>query len=187
MRYVALLTVAAIAVSTAYADDRAVPPGRPLPGGQAGAPGPGGIGGKRGEHVYQVGPLAPPHPSQASVIELLEDDAERLARSLNPGADLTNLGVAGAWGEDCYSGATALKVAGYQRFRENLPGWLTRTPDRSSPTSASRRARRACSIRAASRRRLPLFRGKPKGPPTRRNCHRARPMWTCPTRACPCR
>jgi hypothetical protein len=71
----------------------------------------------------QPGTLAPPHPSGAAVIELLEDDAARLARSLNPGQDLTNLGKAGAWGDDCFSGVCALKVAGYQRFRENLPGW----------------------------------------------------------------
>jgi hypothetical protein len=57
------------------------------------------------------------------VIELLEDDAARLARSLNPGRDQTNLGRAGAWGDDCFSGVCALKVVGYQRFRENLPGW----------------------------------------------------------------
>lgn len=103
--------------------DRAAPPGRPLPGGQAGSPGPGSGFGKRPATRIQVGPMAPPHPSQAAVIELLEDDAGRFARSLNPGVDLTNLGQAGAWGDDCYSGATALKVAGYQRFRENLPGW----------------------------------------------------------------
>ena len=117
-----LLTVVLIAATTVHAD-RAVPQGRPVPGGQAGAPAPGGFGGKRGVPRYLVGPMAPPHPSQAAVIELLEDDAGRLARSLNVGADLTNLRQAGAWGEDCYSGATALKVAGYQRFRENLPGW----------------------------------------------------------------
>jgi hypothetical protein len=121
MRYAVLLTVAALAAATAQAD-RAVPPGRPLPGG-AGEPGPGGFGGKPPATRFQVGPMAPPHPSQAAVMELLEDDAGRLARSLNPGADMTNLGQAGAWGEDCYSGANALKVAGYQRFRENLPGW----------------------------------------------------------------
>src|SRR5262249_12214500 len=69
------------------------------------------------------GPVAPPHPSGAAVIELLEDDAGRLATSLNPGADLTPLGQAGAWGDDCFSGACCLKVAGYQRFREQLPGW----------------------------------------------------------------
>lgn len=68
-------------------------------------------------------PVAPPHPSKAAVIELLEDDAGRLARSLNPGQDLTNLGRAGAWGDDCFSGGCCLKVAGFQRFREYLPGW----------------------------------------------------------------
>jgi len=69
------------------------------------------------------GPVAPPHASKAAVVELLEDDAGRLSRSLNPGADLTNLGRAGAWGDDCFSGVCSLKVAGYQRFRETLPGW----------------------------------------------------------------
>jgi hypothetical protein len=68
-------------------------------------------------------PAAPPHASKAAVIELLEDDAGRLARSLNPGEDLTNLGRAGAWGDDCYSGICSLKVAGYQRYRQSLPGW----------------------------------------------------------------
>jgi hypothetical protein len=103
--------------------DRAVPQGRPLPGG-AGAPAPGfGPGEKRLMVRPDFGPVVPPHPSKAAVVELLEDDAGRLARSLNPGADLTNLGRAGAWGDDCFSGICSLKVAGYQRFRETLPGW----------------------------------------------------------------
>jgi hypothetical protein len=103
--------------------DRALPQGRPLPGG-AGAPAPGFQAGEKMIVVRRnFGPVAPPHPSRAAAVELLEDDAGRLARSLNPGADLTNLGRAGAWGDDCYSGVCSLKVAGYQRFRENLPGW----------------------------------------------------------------
>jgi hypothetical protein len=57
------------------------------------------------------------------VIELLEDDAGRLARALNPGPDQEALARAGAWAGDCFSGANSLKVAGYQRFRETLAGW----------------------------------------------------------------
>jgi hypothetical protein len=104
--------------------DRAMPQGQPLPGGAGMAQSGSGPGsGKPAMVRPNVGPMAPPHPSKAAVIELLDDDAGRLARSLNPGADLTNLGRAGAWGEDCYSGVCSLKVAGYQRFRETLPGW----------------------------------------------------------------
>jgi hypothetical protein len=124
------LAVAMTVASAAHAwmGDRALPAGRPLPGGGgfagAGMQPPGfGPGGMRIVARPEFGPVAPPHPSRAAVVELLEDDAGRLARSLNPGADLTNLARAGAWGDDCYSGISALKVAGYQRFRENLPGW----------------------------------------------------------------
>ena len=53
----------------------------------------------------------------------MEDDAGRMARGLNAGEDQTNLGKAGAWGEDCFSGVCCMKVAGYQRFRANIPGW----------------------------------------------------------------
>jgi hypothetical protein len=102
-----------------------VRPGRPVPG-QAGAPGPGGFpGGKPGPRATtNFGPIAPPHPDGAAVVELLEDDAGRLARALNPGQDHSSLGKAGAWAGDRFSGASCLKVAGYQRFRETLPGWI---------------------------------------------------------------
>jgi hypothetical protein len=101
--------------------DRALPPGRPLPGG-AGMPAPGfEFNGKRLIVRPQAGgPVAPPHPSGAAVVELLEDDAGRLARSLSSGPELAK---AGAWGEDCFSGVSSLKVNGYQRYREQLPGW----------------------------------------------------------------
>ncbi len=70
--------------------------------------------------------VAPPHPAKAAVVELLEDDAAWLARQLNRTStpeELDGLGRAGAWGEDCYSGGACLKVAGYQRFTEHVPGW----------------------------------------------------------------
>lgn len=108
------------AAAQAWFGDRVAPAGRPVPG-QAGTPAPGA--GKRALDFPVLRPIAPPHPSGAAVIELLEDDAARLARSLNPGQDLANLGKAGAWGDDCFSGVCALKVVGYQRFREQLPGW----------------------------------------------------------------
>jgi hypothetical protein len=101
-----------------------IPSSRPLAETQAGCPGPPGIMFKKvPRELVSYGPVAPPHPSGAAVIELLEDDAGRLSTSLNPGADLAPLGKAGAWGDDCFSGACCLKVAGYQRFREQLPGW----------------------------------------------------------------
>ncbi|MSR52447.1 MAG: hypothetical protein EXS09_04055 [Gemmataceae bacterium] len=75
-------------------------------------------------HLVPLAPIAPPHPSGAAVIELLEDDAGRLARCLNAGDPATQEGTkAGAWGEDCYSGICSLKVAGLQRYREQIPGW----------------------------------------------------------------
>jgi hypothetical protein len=123
---VCAMAVACMAATTVHAwyGDRAALPGRPLPG-QAGAPAPGfGPGATKPLTISPAyGPIAPPHPSKAAVIELLEDDAGRLARSLNPGEDLTNLGRAGAWGEDCFSGVCSLKVAGYQRYRQSHPGW----------------------------------------------------------------
>ena len=89
-------------------------------GGPAGAP---PLGERALIRPANFGPVAPPHPSGAAVVELLEDDAGRLARALNPGPDQESLARAGAWGGDCFSGATSLKVAGYQRFRETLAGW----------------------------------------------------------------
>lgn len=107
--------------------DRIMPPGRPLPGGfapvAAGAPVPGGGFGAPGPPPSAFGSVAPPHSSRAAVIDLLEEDAGRLARALNPGQDLSNLGRAGAWAADRFSGATALKVAGFQRFGDLLAGW----------------------------------------------------------------
>jgi hypothetical protein len=117
-----LLAAILLAVPGPAVADRALPAGRPVPG-QGRVPPPGGFGSGAPAPRPEFGPVAPPHPSGAAVIELLEDDAGRLSRSLNPGQDLINLGRAGAWGEDCFSGVTALKVAGYQRFREQLPGW----------------------------------------------------------------
>jgi hypothetical protein len=114
-----LLTAVLVAAPGVAVADRALPPGRPLPGG-AGAPPPGFGSGKPAPRLAAGGPVAPPHPSGAAVVELLEDDAGRLARSLNAGPEL---GKAGAWGEDCFAGASSLKVAGYQRYREQLPGW----------------------------------------------------------------
>src|SRR5262245_9931760 len=115
---VAVVWIAGTTVNAWYGD-RAVPAGRPLPG-QAGGQAPGsGFGpGKPLAITPGYVPVAPPHPSKAAVIELLEDDAARLTRSLNPGEDLTNLGRASAWGEDCFSGVCSLKVAGYQRYRQ---------------------------------------------------------------------
>lgn len=110
-------------VANSWMGDRAVPPGRPLPGG-AGAPAP-GFAGKRAIPRFQPGdlPLAAPHPSGASVIELLEDDAGRMGRVLAAGDDPAKLGKSGAWGEDCFSGICCLKVAGYQCYRSTIPGW----------------------------------------------------------------
>lgn len=103
--------------------DRIVPPGRPVPGGFApGVP----FAGKKilGEPPlpHNVA-LAPPHPSGAAVIELMEDDAGRMGRVLAAGDDPAKLGKAGAWGEDCFSGVCCLKVAGYQCYRSSIPGW----------------------------------------------------------------
>lgn len=70
--------------------------------------------------------VAPPHPAKAAVVELLEDDAAWLAPQLNRAvvpADRDQSGRAGPWGEDCYSGGACLKVAGYQRYDEHIPGW----------------------------------------------------------------
>jgi len=113
----------------AYAD-RIVQPGRPLPGGFGSGPGSGAPGpdfqGRRiiDGRLVPIAPIAPPHPSGAAVIELLEDDAGRMARGLNADDPATQEGTrAGAWGEDCYSGICSLKVAGQQRFREQIPGW----------------------------------------------------------------
>jgi len=129
-----LLAAFVLAAPATAQADRAAPVTRPVPG-QAGAPEPGsGPGSGKPLMVRaRTGPVAPPHPSGAAVIELLEDDADRLARSLNPGQDLANLGKAGAWGDDCYSGVCALKVAGYQRFRENLPGWTYPVAEKPRP------------------------------------------------------
>ena len=92
--------------------------------GLPGAPLPSGISpGKPSPQLVSHGPVAPPHPSGAAVIELLEDDAGRLARSLNPGKDQDALARAGAWAGDCFSGANCLKVAGYQRHRESIADW----------------------------------------------------------------
>ncbi|HEX3147076.1 MAG TPA: hypothetical protein VHR66_03280 [Gemmataceae bacterium] len=90
---------------------------------QAGAPGPPLL--KKGfdPQMLGAGYLAPPHPSGAPVMELLEDDAGRLAHALNPGPDQDSVARAGAWAGDCYSGASCLKVAGLQRFSPSLAGW----------------------------------------------------------------
>jgi hypothetical protein len=125
-----LLTFALLAAlvvppgARAWFGDRMLPPGRPVPGGHAGASPPGYLAPPGALPTTAPGPVAPPHPSKAAVIELLEDDAGRLARALNPGdKDAESQARAGAWGGDCFSGACSLKVAGYQRFRETLPGW----------------------------------------------------------------
>jgi hypothetical protein len=111
------------AAAHAWMGDRVVAPGRPLPGG-AGAPAP-GFAGKWAAPRFQPAdvPIAPPHPSGAAVIELLEDDAGRMARILAAGDDPAKLGKSGAWGEDCFSGICCLKVAGYQCYRSSIPGW----------------------------------------------------------------
>jgi hypothetical protein len=118
--FVAILLIPGAA--HAWMGDRVIAPGRPLPG--AGLPAP-GFAGKRAVPRLQPGdlPLAPPHPSGASVIELLEDDAGRMARVLAAGDDQAKLGKSGAWGEDCFSGVCCLKVAGYQCYRSTIPGW----------------------------------------------------------------
>src|SRR5262245_40636985 len=84
-------------VANSWMGDRAVPPGGRCPGG-AGAPAP-GFAGKRAVPRFQPGdlPIAPPHPSGASVIELLEDDAGRMGRVLAAGDDQSKLGKSGAW------------------------------------------------------------------------------------------
>jgi hypothetical protein len=123
-----LLAVLAVAPpARGWFGDRVLPPGRPVPGGfaPAGAPGPGFPLGKvpaPGERNF--GPVAAPHPSGAAVIELLEDDAGRLARALNSGGASEENSRAGPWAGDCFSGATCLKVAGYQRYRDGLAGWV---------------------------------------------------------------
>src|SRR5690349_2881095 len=117
--------LAALAVppaGRAWLGDRALPAGRPVPGQPgAGAPGPPGYLGPPGSPAAV--PVAPPHPSKAAVIELLEDDAGRLARALHSGGEAEKRSRAGSWGADCFSGACALKVAGYQRYRDALAGW----------------------------------------------------------------
>src|SRR5437588_429001 len=78
------------------------PAGKAMPGG--GSPGP--------PVPTNYGPIAPPHPSRAAVVELLEDDAGRLARALNAGEAWAGITAAGAWAGDKFSGATCLKVVG---------------------------------------------------------------------------
>jgi hypothetical protein len=115
-----LIALAVPPAAPAWFGDRAIPFQRPLPGdGSPAAPG----RPPPAPHLAPATPVAPPHPSGAAVIELLEDDAGRLARALNPGKDQESVAKAGAWAGDCFSGASALKVAGYQRFRETLAGW----------------------------------------------------------------
>lgn len=116
--------IAILALSPSAFADRAVPPGRPLPGG-FGAPAPGFAGKRIAPERFQPAPqpLAAPHPSGASVLELMEDDAGRMARRMAGGDDTAQLGKSGAWGEDCFSGNCSLKVAGYQSYRSNIPGW----------------------------------------------------------------
>jgi hypothetical protein len=109
----------------AWMGDVALPARRPVPGDgtpppAAGAPAPGT---RPPSRAVQATPVAPPHPSAAAVIELLEDDAGRLARALNAGSDQESAARAGAWAGDCFSGASSLKVAGYQRYRDTLAGW----------------------------------------------------------------
>lgn len=120
-----LATVLLAAGPALAAGEKFIPPGRPVPGAQAGAPGPGGFGrGAPPAPGLFTGPIAAPHPSGAAVVELLEDDAGRLARALQSGRQPEELARAGAWGGDCFSGVCCLKVAGYQRFRETMPGWV---------------------------------------------------------------
>ena len=127
----AIVAVLALPPASAYSD-RMVPAGRPVPGFPggglpgAGAPGPpGGFqGGKLSPQLGATGgPVAPPHPWQAAVVELLEDDPGRLARALYSGGQIEQQSRGGAWAGDCYSGASALKVAGIQRYRDTLAGW----------------------------------------------------------------
>jgi hypothetical protein len=110
-----------LSLSSTAPADRAVPPGRPVPGGFA----PGWAGKRIYPERFQPAPqaLAAPHPSGASVLELMEDDAGRMARRMAGGDDTAQLGKAGAWGEDCFSGNCSLKVAGYQSYRTSIPGW----------------------------------------------------------------
>jgi hypothetical protein len=119
-----VVLLALLAVPSVAYTDRAVPPGRPLPGG-FGAPGPGYLGKRIAPQEPNIAPqpLAQPHPSGAAVIELLEDDAGRMARILAAGDDPAKLAKSGAWGEDCFSGNCCLKVNGYQSYRSNIPGW----------------------------------------------------------------
>src|SRR5215204_6012571 len=101
-RRLLLPALIALAASPALAGgDKAVPVGRPVPGFPgAGAPGPPG-GFNAGKPAPRPGntvggSVAPPHPSGAAVIELLEDDAGRLARALHSGGDLEKQSRAGA-------------------------------------------------------------------------------------------
>ncbi|WP_020474783.1 hypothetical protein [Zavarzinella formosa] len=99
--------------------DIGLPRGRHLPGKQPLPP-----NDLRG--VPTIVAAVPPHPSKAAVVELLEDDAAWLARQLNRNmaqSERDKLGRADPWGEDCYSGGACLKVAGIQRFTEQVPGW----------------------------------------------------------------
>src|SRR5262245_5037177 len=119
------LALSQFVVGTAYGKKIVPVPGRPLPGGfggpdQAGSPGPGPPG-RRGP-IAGTEDVGPPHAPRAKVIELLEDDAGMLARCLNSDQDPSS-NKAGAWGDDCYSGTCCLKVAGYQRYRQQVPGW----------------------------------------------------------------
>lgn len=118
--YIPILAVLTLAAS-ASARKVAPPQGRPVPGGfgepGAGAPAPP----LRNFLPSAMVPMALPHPSKAAVLELLDDDAGRFSRILNE--DPNELGKGGAWGEDCFSGACSIKIAGYQRFRSNIAGW----------------------------------------------------------------
>ena len=115
--------LAILSLASPALGDRAIPVARPVPG-AAGAPGPPGLGASPPPVGVAPGAtVAKPHPSGAAVIELLEDDAGRLARALTSGGAPERQSRAGAWAADRFSGATALKVAGYQRCRETLAGW----------------------------------------------------------------
>jgi hypothetical protein len=118
-RLIHLLLVAALPASGYSGGDRAVPPGRPLPG----APLPPGFKKLAPERLINPQPIAAPHPSGAAVMELFEDDGSRMARLVETDEDPAKLGKIGPWGQDCFSGVCSLKVAGYQRYRTAIPGW----------------------------------------------------------------
>ncbi len=70
----------------------------------------------------------PLHSSKAAVVELLEDDANRLAPKLEGGTGKSGeiVTAANLYSNDVFTGSSCLKVVGYQRFSEKIPNWRYR-------------------------------------------------------------